>query len=118
MTSNYIRMSSGCIRGSYVDLPVRRLARGMFVWLSATSSNLYAGLQELEIFVDGKHVWERLDPLFNVIILTLINIIYKRSQKVGKVNNLDVSNGRFYKLPYIGFYSSYTRKKSYFYSYC
>ena len=59
VTSNYIRMSSGCTRGSYMDLPVRRLARVVYVWLSATSGQVFAGLQEFEIFVDGRQVWDR-----------------------------------------------------------
>jgi len=51
-------MSNGCIQGSYVDMPVRRNATKIFVELNREGS--YAGLSELEIFIEGKEVLERL----------------------------------------------------------
>jgi len=58
VTSGYVQMSNGCIQGSYVDMPVRRNATKIFVELNREGS--YAGLSELEIFIEGREVWERL----------------------------------------------------------
>ena len=51
-------MSNGCIQGSYVDMAVRRNATKIFVELNRDGG--YAGLSELEIFIEGKEIWERL----------------------------------------------------------
>lgn len=53
-------MSNGCIQGSYVDMPVRRNATKIFVELNREESYATTGLSELEIFIEGKEVWERL----------------------------------------------------------
>lgn len=58
VTSSYVQMSNGCIQGSYVDMPVRRNVTKIFVELNRDGS--YVGLSELEIFVEGKEIWERL----------------------------------------------------------
>ena len=61
VTSEYVDMSNGCIQGSYVDMPVRRNATKIYVELNHHRvSNTGSGLSELEIFVEGKEVWERL----------------------------------------------------------
>ena len=58
VTSSFVQMSNGCIQGSYVDMPVRRNATKVFVELNRDGS--YVGLSELEIFIEGKEIWERL----------------------------------------------------------
>ena len=58
VTSSYVQMSNGCIQGSYVDMPVRRNATKIFLELNRDGS--YVGLSELEIFIEGKEIWERL----------------------------------------------------------
>ena len=60
VTSNYVEISNGCIQGSYVDMPVRRNATKIFVELNHPTSNTNTGLSELEIFIEGKEVWDRL----------------------------------------------------------
>ena len=60
VTSSYVQMSNGCIQGSYVDMPVRRNATKIFVELNREESYAKTGLSELEIFIEGQEVWERL----------------------------------------------------------
>lgn len=60
VTSNYVQISNGCIQGSYVDMPVRRKATQIYVELNHPTSNTYSGLSELEVFINGKEVWDRL----------------------------------------------------------
>lgn len=59
VTSNYVQMSNGCIQGSYVDMPVRRNATKVFVELNQAHSGSVSGLSELEIYIEGKEVWDR-----------------------------------------------------------
>ena len=59
VTSTYVQMSNGCVQGSYVDMPVRRNATKVYVELQGGSSSSKSGLTELEIFIEGKEVWDR-----------------------------------------------------------
>jgi len=59
VTNYYVQMSNGCIQGSYVDMPVRRNATKVFVELNGAHSSSKSGLSELEIYTEGKEVWDR-----------------------------------------------------------
>ena len=42
-----------------MDMPVRRNATTIFVELNQDHSSSKSGLSELEIFIEGKEVWDR-----------------------------------------------------------
>lgn len=57
VTSNFVKMSNGCIQGSYIDLPMRRNASRITIELNGAGS--YAGLSEVELYESGQDVFER-----------------------------------------------------------
>lgn len=57
VTESYVKMTLGCVQGSYIDLAVLRNATIVNIWLK---HNSHAALAELEIFAEGKELWERL----------------------------------------------------------
>ena len=42
-----------------MDMPVRRNATKVFVELNQVHSGSVSGLSELEIYIEGKEVWDR-----------------------------------------------------------
>lgn len=56
VTGSFVKMSLGCIQGSFIDLSVLRNATKVILWLRHSS---HAALTELEIFTEGKELWER-----------------------------------------------------------
>ncbi len=67
ITSNFVQLrSGGVVHGAYVDLPVMRQASVIRVDVQSIITNPMSGnyrlasLTEMEIFVEGDHVYDRL----------------------------------------------------------
>ena len=57
ITSEYVKLPSQTVQGSFIELPVMRDAVKIVVSLNSSSG--YYALSELEVFVGGKAVYDR-----------------------------------------------------------